>query len=841
MNGTGGAAFRIARRELRGGFGGFRVFLACLALGVGSIAAVGSIASSVTTGLEKDGAAMLGGDAALRVAHRDISRDERAWLERRADVSRIVYLRSMARAGTRRSLIEMKMVDGAYPLYGALETRPALDADGPFAKRDGAWGAVVDPALLRRLGIEIGDTLEVGGAVYRIAAEIDREPDRVSGARPLQLGPRFIASSESLDETALIRPGSQVWYFYRVRLEDPGGLDAWKEDLERVFPDGQWIVRDRTNASPTIKRFIDRTTLFMTLVGLTALLVGGVGVGNAVRDFLAGKMQTIATLKCVGAASRTIFAAYLVQVLAMAALGVALGLLAGGSAPVLLADLLRDALPVAARVDVYGRPLALAAAFGFLASLAFAVWPIARACELPAAALFRDVVASVRARPPWHYVAATAALLTALAALAVWTAENRVIALWFVAGAAAAMALFGFAGALVKRAAGLAARTGGVGLRLSLANLHRPGAPTGSVVLSLGLGLTVLVAVTLVETNLGNQITRSLPARAPGYFFVDIQTDQLPEFESVVRSNEGFRAVRSTPMLRGRVTRINGATARPENVPPDARWVLRGDRGVTWARELPEDEIVVAGDWWPADYDGTPLLSMAVGTATELGLGVGDTVTINILGRNVTGRIANLRNVRWDTLRMNFIFIFSPGLLESAPQTHLATVHADPALETGIERAVAAAFPGITAIRVRDVLDTVASFLERLGIAIRLTAGVAITAGALVLAGAVAAGHRRRVYDSVVLKVLGATRKRIVGSLLLEYGLLGLLTAIVAAVVGTAAAWAVVTEVMGFSFVFDPGAVAATMGISVCIALLLGFFGIWRALGHRAAPLLRNE
>ena len=264
---------------------------------------------------------MLGGDAALRVAHRDISRDERAWLERRADVSRIVYLRSMARAGTRRSLIEMKMVDGAYPLYGALETRPALDADGPFAKRDGAWGAVVDPALLRRLGIEIGDTLEVGGAVYRIAAEIDREPDRVSGARPLQLGPRFIASSESLDETALIRPGSQVWYFYRVRLEDPGGLDAWKEDLERAFPDGQWIVRDRTNASPTIKRFIDRTTLFMTLVGLTALLVGGVGVGNAVRDFLAGKMQTIATLKCVGAASRTIFAAYLVQVLAMGGAG----------------------------------------------------------------------------------------------------------------------------------------------------------------------------------------------------------------------------------------------------------------------------------------------------------------------------------------------------------------------------------------------------------------------------------------------------------------------------------------------------------------------------------------
>ena len=841
MNGPGAAALRIARRELRGGVGGFRVFLACLALGVAAIAAVGSIASSVTTGLEKDGAVMLGGDAALRMAHRDISQDQRAWLERRGAVSRVVYLRSMARAGSRRSLIEMKMVDGVYPLYGALDTQPALDTDGPFAKRNGAWGAIADPSLLRRLGIEVGDTLEIGGAVYRIGAEIDREPDRVSGARPLQLGPRFIASSESLNETALIRPGSQVWYFYRIRLADPGGLEAWKEDLERAFPDGQWIVRDRSDASPTIKRFIDRTTLFMTLVGLTALLVGGVGVGNAVRDFLAGKMQTIATLKCVGASSRTIFTAYLIQVLLMAALGIAFGLLAGGLAPVLLADLLRDALPVAARVDVYGRPLALAAAFGFLAAFAFAVWPIARACELPAAALFRDAVASARRRPPWPYIAVTAALLAALAALAVGTAVNRGIALWFVAGAVAAMILFSFAGALVKRAAGFAARAGGVGLRLSLANLHRPGAPTGSVVLSLGLGLTVLVAVTLIETNLGNQITRSLPARAPGYFFVDIQTDQLPDFENVVRGNEGFRAVRSTPMLRGRVTRINGATARQEDVPPDARWILRGDRGVTWARELPEDEIVVAGDWWSADYKGPPLLSMAAGTATQLGLGIGDTVTVNILGRNITGRIANLRNVRWDTLRMNFIFIFSPGLLESAPQTHLATVHADPARETEIERAVAAAFPGVTAIRVRDVLDTVAGFLERLGLAIRLTAGVAIAAGALVLAGAVAAGHRRRVYDSVVLKVLGATRRRIVGSLLLEYGLLGLFTALVAAVIGTAAAWAVVTEVMRFSFVFDPGAVAVTMAVSVSITLMLGFFGIWSALGHRAAPLLRNE
>ena len=836
-------AWRIARRELRGGIRGFRVFLACLALGVAAIAAVGSIASSVVAGLEEDGAILLGGDAALRMTHRDISAEERAWLDRTADVSRVVYLRSMARAADtgKRSLVEMKMVDGVYPLYGALETAPAAATADLFAKRGDVWGAVADTALLRRLGIGIGGQVKIGEATFEIRATIDREPDRVSGARALQLGPRFMASTAAVAESALVQPGSQVWYFYRLRLNDRAGLDRWKTDLESAFPDAQWVVRDRTNASPVIKRFIDRTTLFMTLVGLTALLVGGVGVSNAVRDFLSGKIQTIATLKCIGASSGLIFGAYLIQIMVMAVAGIAIGLLVGGLAPAALADLLRDALPVVARIGVYTQPLVLATAFGILTALAFSIWPIARACDLPAASLFRDSIARFRGTPRWPFVAATVILLAALAVLAVETAFSRVIALYFVGGSAAAMALFGVAGVLIARAAKLAGRAGGTGLRLALANLHRPGAPTGSVVMSLGLGLTVLVTVALIEANLGNQITKSLPERAPGYFFIDIQNDQVAEFEKTVASVAGFREMRRTPMLRGRVTRLNGETAKAENIAENGRWILRGDRGVTWARGIPEGEKLVAGTWWPDDYSGEQLVSLSENSAEALGLGIGDTVTINILGRNVTGRIANLRDVRWGTLRMNFLFIFSPGLLENAPQTHLATVHADPALEAGIEAAVAAAFPNVTTIRVRDVLETVNGFLGKLGLAIRLTAGIAIVAGTLVLAGAVAAGHRRRVYDSVVLKVLGATRRRIMGTLLLEYGLLGLVTALVAAVIGSVAAWAVVTEVMKFDFTFDPLAVLGAVAIALAVTLALGFYGTWRALGQKAAPLLRND
>ena len=836
-------AWRIARRELRGGVRGFRVFLACLALGVAAIAAVGSIASSVITGLEEDGAILLGGDAALRMTHRDISADERAWLGRSADVSRVVYLRSMARAigNDKRSLVEMKMVDGAYPLYGALETTPPIAATDLFTRRGDAWGAVADTALLRRLGIEIGGRLKIGDAIYEIRGTIDREPDRVSGARALQLGPRFMASAASVADSGLVRPGSQVWYFYRIRLNDPAALDSWKTGLDDTFPDAQWSVQDRSNASPIIKRFIDRTTLFMTLVGLTALLVGGVGVGNAVRDFLAGKIQTIATLKCIGASSGFIFGAYLIQVMVMAAAGIAIGLLIGGLAPAALADLLRDALPLVARIDIYKQPLILATAFGVLTALAFSIWPIARACDLPAAALFRDSIARFRGVPRWPFAAATVLLLAALAVLAVETAFSRPIAMWFVGGSAAAMALFGIAGILIARAAKLAGRAGGTGLRLALANLHRPGAPTGSVVMSLGLGLTVLVTVALIEANLGRQITKSLPQRAPGYFFIDIQNDQVAAFEKTVSGVDGFREMRRTPMLRGRITRLNGETAKAENIAERGRWMLRGDRGVTWARGLPEGEKIVAGTWWPDNYTGPQLVSLSANAAAGLGVGIGDTITVNILGRNITGKIANLRDVRWGTLRMNFIFMFSPGLLENAPQTHLATVHADPAREAAIETAVAAAFPNVTTIRVRDVLETVNGFLGRLGLAIRLTAGIAIVAGMLVLAGAVAAGHRRRVYDSVVLKVLGATRRRIMGTLLLEYSLLGLVTALVASVIGTIAAWAVVTEVMRFQFSFDPLAVATAVVIAVAVTLALGFYGTWRALGQKAAPLLRNE
>lgn len=835
-------AIRVALRELRGGLRGFRIFLACVVLGVGAIAAVGSISSAIVGGLESDGQAILGGDVSLRTTHRDITPAQREWLAREATPSRSVFMRAMARAtgGAERSLIELKAVDGRYPLFGEVVIDPAMPLDEALAERGGRWGAVADPALLDRLGIGLGGAVRVGEALFEVRATMVGEPDRIGGVRPLGLGPRLMIHEGSLPATDLIRPGSQVRYLNRVRLDPSVDLEVWRSALDAAFPGEGWTVRDRTNASPTVQRFVDRTALFMTLVGLTALLVGGVGVGNAVRTYLGGKTATIATLKCLGASSALIFRVYLVQILVMSLAGIAIGLAIGVAAPFVMSALFPENALVSAGLSVYPVPLALAAIFGVLATLVFSLWPLGRACIVRPGALFRHLVAPAQARPETRYIAMTGLAALALAALAVVTAIDKTIALWFVGGAIVSMAVFRLAGGLVVAAARRSRDVRRVAVRLGLANLHRPGAGTASVVMSLGLGLTVLVTVALIEGNMRHQITDALPERAPAYFFIDIQPDQVPEFQRIVHGIDGDADVERTPMLRGRITAVNG-TPSDQVKASDEAWVLRGDRGLTWSATVPKDTRIVAGEWWPADYDGPPLVSVSADEARGLGLGVGETLTVDILGRSLTARVASLREVRWGTLRMNFVLVFSPGVIEGAPQTHLATLRTANGLDRRIERAVTDRLPNVTAIRVRDVLDTVNQFLERVGLAVRATGAITIVAGVLVLAGAVAAGHSRRVYESVVLKVLGATRRDVARAFMVEYGLLGVATAAVASMLGSMAAWAVITQVMHVDWVFLPSVVAVTVIAATAITLAFGLLGTWRAMGQKAAPQLRNE
>jgi putative ABC transport system permease protein len=830
--------WRFAWRELRGGFQGLPIFIACLALGVAAIAGVGSLSSSVVGGLRADARVLLGGDVEIRRTHRPIDAQDQAWLTARAArISNNIQMRAMAEpgGGGRRALVELKAVDAAYPLFGAMTLDPPMPLDEALAGR----GAVVERALLSRLGIGLGAEVEIGDARFVLRAVIEAEPDRLATA--FSLGPRLMIADEDLAATGLVQPGSLIRYYSRLALPPEVTIQSFVDDLEQTHPAADWRVRDARNAQPGFRRFVTRLTLYLVLVGLTALLVGGIGVAGAARGHLESRTTTIAILKCLGAPNGVIFRTYLFQIAALGAAGTVIGLLVGGALPMVLTPVLHGVMPVDSEIGLYWKPLLAATAFGLLTACAFTLWPLARACEVPAAGLFRSAVMPLRRWPSRRVVAATGMIFTALAALAVFTARDITTGGWFVIGAAGSVAVFQGAAWLLIRVLRRAERPRAAALRIALGGLIRPGAPTANVVLSLGIGLTVLVAIALVEGNLADQVNERVPEKAPAFFFIDIQPDQVAAFEHLVAEVPGVGKVERVPMMRGRITALNGLAPGETVIDPSVRWMVRSDIGFTYAGPRPARAKMIAGQWWPADYAGPPLVSFDEAGARGMGLDIGDTMTFTVLGRTIEAEIANLRRIDWRDFGINFLVVFAPGALDAAPHTHIATAHASAAAEEPLVAAVGARFANVSAIPVRAILASINRIVDGVANALRATAAVTLLAGALVLAGVIAADRRRRLYDAVMLKVLGATRGVVLQAYLLEFALLGLTTAAIASALGTLGAWLFVTEVMEEPWLFLPGRVAVTALGCVVVTTALGFAGTWRALGHKPMKVLRTE
>jgi putative ABC transport system permease protein len=839
----------LARRELRGGARGFRILIACLALGVGTIAAVQSLSRDVLGGIEAQGRNLLGGDIAVQVIYHGIDVDQRAALDALGIVSRSVNLRGMARTedGARSALVEVKAVDPLYPLVGTVQFAPPDDKrtlPETLAREDGVWGVAVEQAVLDRMGEHLGDRVKLGTLDYQIRAVIAKEPDRV-GTGGFTLGPRFLIALDSLPETGLLQPGSMIYYDYRILLNQGQSVEAVERELRLKYGDAGWRIRDARDAAPEIRGFVTRLATFLTLVGLTALLVGGVGVGNAVKSYLDGRMGVIATMKCLGASGRTIAWTYLIQVMALSSIGIAIGVAAGGIIPWAFRGVIADHFPVPVAITIHPWGLALAAAYGVLIALGFSLWPIGRARAVTAGSLFRDQAAPSGGRPDRVMALATALALTVLVALVLTTSGQFVFSAGFAGGAIIAFVVLGAAARGLALLAGRAGRVGWVRrrptLRLALANLVRPGAATVSVVLSLGLGLTILVAIAQVESDFKGEVERDIPAEAPAFFFLDIQHADAQAFRQAVAAIPGVTKVEGVPALRGRIVAVHGEPAEKAIVDKRYAWVLGGDRGMTYSATMPARSHLIAGSWWPADYHGAPEVSIAREVALALGLKVGEDIIFNIVGRDLKAKVANIREIDWGGLAINFSLVFAPGFLEGAPQTEIATAYAPPSSEAAIEQLVNLTYPGITMIGVRDALATVDTLIGEIGTAVRLTAAIALAAGTLVLAGAIAAGERRRIHDAVILKVLGATRGTITRAFLVEHGLLGLMAATIAIALGSLAAWAVVVPVMDLHWRFS---VMGALGVAIAAAIItlaFGLVGTWRALGQRAAPLLRNE
>lgn len=839
--------FILALRELRSGLSGFGIFITCIALGVAVITGVGALADGLMAGFAREGRVLLGGDLTLERVHARITPEERARLERFGSVGETASLRTMARTvdGEDQTLAELKAVDTTYPQIGQFTLEGGESLQAAIHRER---GVLIAPSLLDRLDIKVGDMLNVAGTNLPVTGVISNEPDKIGAT--LAFGPRVMISTDTLEAIGLAAPGSLVEWKYSVIL--PGDslptdeeVVAAREAIERTMGDAGFTVRDRRDPSPQLTVTLERLRQFLTLLGLTALLVGGVGVANAVATFVDRRRGVIAAYKSLGASRAQVFSVFLVQVMTIALVGVAIGLAFGLTMPVIVAWAFQSSLPFTILPQIGWRTVATGIAYGLLVALVFVLWPLGQAERIRPAALFRNEVAGSFEWPSRRSLVLVAVAGIALVAFTVFASGLPYIALGFIGGAAVTLSLFWLLGLAVERLSRRVPRPRRPALAIAITDLAAPGGLTRSVILSLGTGLSLLVMVALVDRSLTSELQSALPENSPDYFVLDIPKDEVDAFTTAILDVVPGSDIRTAPMLRGRIVELNGVPVADAELPDKrTRLLLEGDRGLSYSAPIPENTRLIAGSWWAESYDGPPLVSFVADFAERFGLGIGDTVTVNVLGRKITAQVANLREVEWESLNINFSMIFPPSVLAAAPHSVLATVRfpKDSSLDAQAEaaRAVGTALPAVTLVGVRDTIEAFNQVFSRIMTAIRAAGSLTLLAGALVLAGALATAQRRRIMQAVILKCIGATRRRLLLSHVLEYGILATIAAALSIVVGIVAAWIIATFVLEIEFVMSWMAAAVTLLLSVLLVLTVGSIGTWRILSARPVPYLRG-
>ena len=833
-------AWRFAARELRSGVRGFRVFLACLAVGVAALAAAGSTAEAFRQGLASQSRAILGGDVSASVEGRRFTAGERSAFARLGRVTDTLHVRAMAQGPTGdRRLSEVRGVDAAFPLAGSVTLQGAGDLRQAVASQDGTPGAAVDPALLDRLHIRLGDRFLIGDRSFVARARLVSEPDALS--RGFSLGPAVLVDRAALERSGLV--ASDALFGETVRIATPATmpLPAALKLLKREVGDGV-RVRGRDDAAAGLGRLIDQLQFFLGFIGLAALLAGGLGVSTAVGAYLETRKTSIAVLKALGASGVLVRNVYLLQVGALALLSVALGLAVGAASPFLLGWIARDRLPIPVLFALYPSPLLSAGGFGMLAAGAFSLGPLARARATPPAALFRRDLSAGGGLGPERIAQGACAL--GLVALTVFTAPTLVVAAAMMAAVAIAFVLLLGIGraatAMASRLRGLARGSA----RLGLANLGGPGSAARTATPAIGLGVALLAAILLIQSSLLSEVTDAAPQAAPSLILTEIPADRATEVDALMTRAMGTLTpdhYRRMAFATGRIVRLRGRAVDVRRIAPGERWAFDQDIGLTTLASPPPDADVVAGRWWAAGYAGPPLVLLDRDIAKAADLKVGDALTLSVLGRDLDARVAGLRTVELGRFGASFALVLDPAALAGANLRQIVVARTTPGQDALILRALGRVLPGVNVISVREQLQAVAKVFDQLAWAVRGAAGVAALAGALVLVGAIAATSQARAREAAILKVLGASRRQILAAYLLEYGLVGLIAGLAGVLIGAACAWPVIAAVFHIAWSPDGVGLGALLVGATGGCALAGLAGALAALVQRPAPILRGD
>jgi len=830
-------AWTIARRDLSARFRGLRLLLVCLFLGVGAIAAIGTLTGSIEQALGSRGQAILGGDIGVNVWQRSLTPEESTAVHALGRVTDGIRLQAIVTNGDATAPVALKAVDRQWPLYSRLELKDGRKVGAPPPGE--AW---LSEGTLARLGARVGDTVAIGGMPVRVGGVIARDDEQLSEG--FALGDTAIVGLDMPRRAGLTAPGAMYRTKLRVALKP--GLDpqAVVDRLQARFPDAGLEYRTRDKAAPGTDKFVERMGQFLVLVGLAALVIAGIGIGGGVASYLEARRASIATLKVLGATSTDIARIYLLQIAAAALAGSLAGLVAGVLVTPLLAQALGALLPVSVGLLVSPAALASAAAYGLLVALVFAAPPLLRARDYPAMAVLRARVAPLKVARKALALPVLGGLAGILALTLVQSSQPK-MTLGFLGGTAAMLALLALVGWGIRQLAARLPRPANPLLRSGLANLHRPGAQTGALVTALGFGLSAFVLIAAVETSLDANIRRTVPQRAPAYFVLDVPRDRAEDFSRTVAATVPAAKVRLIPNLRGRILAYGPTNAMTRvadlKTVPDGAWALQGERGLTYSDTVPEGNTLVAGQWWPQGYTGEPLVSVDQDFAKAIGLKVGDRLTISLLGVERSARVASLRRIDWDSLGFNFVLVFSPNTLRDAPHNLAATIDlpGKATAPTLLPRLVRA-FPSSSVIETGSLLRDARNLLAQMSTAILAAASVAVIAGLAVLTGAIAAARASRTYDTVILRILGASRAQVLLLQLAEYTLIAAVLAVVSLAIGSGLSWLVIDRLFGFTWLPDWPRVLAVLAAGLLLVLVVALAGSLPLLRTKPAQALRE-
>ena len=829
-------AWIIAKRDLASGFRGLRLLLVCLFLGVGALAAIGSLTSAIQGELDNQGQVILGGDLEVELWQRMPTVAEMAYLEELGTISPGYRLQAMATTPDVAVPVELKAVAPNYPMYGALLLQNGATAGAPQAGE-----AYLAPGAAERLGVAPGDSFSLGTQQVSVAGIIAEEPDRLSEG--FALGQTIIVPYALPEDAGLVAPGAMFQTKTRIAFDGQRDPDTVAEELEAAFPNSPFDIRTRNRASPGADRFVSRMGEFLTLVGLAALVIAGIGIGGGVNSYLEARRNSIATLKILGATSRDITRIYALEIGIAASIGAVAGLLAGVLVTPLLASALGSLLPVSTAFAFDPLALLRAAAFGLLVALVFAAPPLARAKHFPAMALMRAGVSPLSQQ--WRGAALPVGLgIVAIVALALIGSENPLLTAMFLGDAAAVLGFLALLGRAIRWAASRIPRPSDPIVRAAVANLHRPGAATGSLVTALGFGLSAFVLLAGVQSSLDGNIRQSVPAQAPDYFVLDVPRDGVEQFRGLVSESAPDAAVQTVPTLRGSITSFGpeDAMVRVDQMEErEGTWGLRGERGLTYSDTVPQGNAVTSGEWWDEGYSGEPLVSVDEELAQAAGIAIGDMISISVLGVDFTARVANTRRIDWESLGFNNVWVFSANTFANAPHNLAATIDLPEGTQAdGLLRTLVTAFPSSSVIEVGPLLTEARTILDQVSLAILAAASVAVLAGIAVLLGAIAAARAARIYDTVILRVLGASRRQLLALQFVEFGLLAAVLALVALALGTGVAWLVIVQMFEFEWLPDWTEILAVLGGGLVLVLAFALGASLPLLRARPAQTLRS-